>query len=109
MTSRGPLPLNRYADGGIASSPQLAMFGEGRGPEAYVPLKGGAIPVSIRGPAPLGSGSGGASNGSKVVVHNYAAGIEVTPQITKGEVHMIVRSVVAENNVRQSQADRRSA
>jgi hypothetical protein len=48
MTSRGPLPLRRYADGGVASSPQLAMYGEGSGDEAYVPLKNGAIPVAIR-------------------------------------------------------------
>ncbi len=31
MTSRGPVPLRRYAGGGIATSPQLAMFGEGSG------------------------------------------------------------------------------
>jgi hypothetical protein len=49
MTSRGPLPLNRYASGGIANSPQLAMFGEGRTPEAYVPLPDGrSIPVSMK-------------------------------------------------------------
>jgi hypothetical protein len=50
MTSRGPLPLRRYASGGIATGPQLAMFGEGSGPEAYVPLPDGrAIPVNMRG------------------------------------------------------------
>lgn len=50
MTSRGSLPLNRYASGGIANSPQLAMFGEGRTPEAYVPLPDGrSIPVSMTG------------------------------------------------------------
>lgn len=50
MTSGGPLPLNRYAGGGIARSPQLALFGEGRGPEAYVPLPDGrSIPVTMRG------------------------------------------------------------
>ena len=50
MTSRGPLPLNRYASGGVARGPQLAIFGEGSGPEAYVPLPDGrAIPVNISG------------------------------------------------------------
>jgi phage-related minor tail protein len=34
MTPDGPLPLRTYASGGIASSPQLALFGEGRQPEA---------------------------------------------------------------------------
>ena len=48
MSRRGPLPLNRYAQGGIANSPQIAMFGE-RGPEAYVPLPDGKkIPVKIQ-------------------------------------------------------------
>jgi phage-related minor tail protein len=52
MTSRGRLPLNRYAKGGVANSPQVAMFGEGRGPEAYVPLPDGrSIPVSMKVPA----------------------------------------------------------
>jgi lambda family phage tail tape measure protein len=50
MTSRGPLPLKRYAGGGIADSPQLAMFGEGSSPEAYVPLPDGRrIPVQMSG------------------------------------------------------------
>jgi len=50
MTNRGPLPLRKYAGGGIARSPQLAMFGEGSTPEAYVPLPDGrAIPVKVSG------------------------------------------------------------
>ena len=50
MTSGGPVPLRKYAGGGIASSPQLAMFGEGSKPEAYVPLPDGRrIPVAMQG------------------------------------------------------------
>lgn len=50
MTSMGPLKLKRYAAGGIASAPQLAMFGEGSRPEAYVPLPDGrSIPVTMKG------------------------------------------------------------
>lgn len=50
MTPDGPLPLNRYASGGIANSPQIALFGEGRTPEAYVPLPDGRrIPVAMQG------------------------------------------------------------
>jgi len=50
MTPDGPMPLKRYATGGIANSPQLAMFGEGRTPEAYVPLPDGrSIPVTMQG------------------------------------------------------------
>jgi hypothetical protein len=49
MTPAGPLPLHSYASGGIASSPQLALFGEGRMNEAFVPLPDGrSIPVSLR-------------------------------------------------------------
>jgi lambda family phage tail tape measure protein len=49
MTSAGPLPLRTYAGGGVASSPQLAVFGEGSMNEAYVPLPDGrSIPVTMR-------------------------------------------------------------
>jgi len=50
MSGNGPLKLRRYAAGGIASGPQLAMFGEGSRPEAYVPLPDGrTIPVTMKG------------------------------------------------------------
>jgi tape measure domain-containing protein len=50
MTGEGPVPLRKYAAGGIANSPQLAMFGEGSMPEAYVPLPDGRrIPVAMKG------------------------------------------------------------
>jgi len=55
MTSMGPLQLRKYANGGIANSPQLAMYGEA-GPEAYVPLPDGrSIPVTMRGGAQQGA------------------------------------------------------
>lgn len=44
-------PLRSYADGGVANSPQHAVFGEGSTPEAYVPLRDGrTIPVTVRAP-----------------------------------------------------------
>lgn len=60
MTADGPLPLQGYASGGIANSPQLAVFGEGSRPEAYVPLPDGrTIPVTMSaGAAGTGLGSG---------------------------------------------------
>lgn len=68
MTSNGPLPLKRYAAGGVANSPQLAMFGEGSTPEAYVPLPDGrSIPVTM-------NGQGGNVN---VVVNVDATGSQV--------------------------------
>jgi lambda family phage tail tape measure protein len=50
MTGDGPMALKKYASGGIANSPQLAMFGEGSRPEAFVPLPDGRrIPVAMQG------------------------------------------------------------
>lgn len=50
MSSGGSVPLRAYSSGGVAYSPQLALFGEGSKPEAYVPLPDGrSIPVSMRG------------------------------------------------------------
>ncbi len=52
MTGSGPMPLRRYAAGGVASSPQLALYGEGSRPEAFVPLPDGRrIPVALRLPS----------------------------------------------------------
>lgn len=68
MTGNGALPLKRYAAGGIATSPQLAMFGEGSRPEAYVPLPDGrTIPVTMRGDMEPGN----------IVVNVDAAGTQV--------------------------------
>ena len=48
----GGLPIHQYAEGGIARTPQLAVFGEGRGAEAFVPLPDGkSIPVKMDGGA----------------------------------------------------------
>ena len=59
MTGDGPMPLKKYASGGIANSPQLALYGEGSRPEAYVPLPDGRrIPVAMQG----GPGGGGSTN-----------------------------------------------
>jgi hypothetical protein len=50
MTSMGAMPLRRYSQGGIANRPQMAMYGEGSQPEAFVPLPDGRrIPVNLDG------------------------------------------------------------
>lgn len=46
---QGRVPLTKFADGGIATTPQLALFGEGSVPEAFVPVPSGRIPVEMRG------------------------------------------------------------
>lgn len=62
MTDMGPLPLNKYALGGVANTPQVALFGEGRQPEAYVPLPDGrSIPVSMK--------DGGRQNVNYITMH----------------------------------------
>jgi lambda family phage tail tape measure protein len=59
MSSYGPLAMKKYANGGIARSPQLALFGEGRMPEAYVPLPDGrSIPVTVDMEGMKGGGAG---------------------------------------------------
>lgn len=56
MSGNGPVPLRKYARGGIANSPQLAMFGEGSTPEAYVPLPDGrSIPVKMKNGGGVGN------------------------------------------------------
>ena len=84
MTGDGPLPLNKYASGGIANSPQLAMFGEGSRPEAYVPLPDGRrIPVAMQG------GGGGTA----VTVNVDASGSSV--QGNNGQGAALGRAIAA--------------
>ena len=56
----GTLPVKNYAAGGVANSPQMAIFGEGnnrRYGEAFVPLgPSRKIPVEVK--APMGDGGG---------------------------------------------------
>jgi lambda family phage tail tape measure protein len=76
MTEMGSMPLKRYAAGGIANSPQLAMYGEGRMPEAYVPLPDGRrIPVAMQG-------GGGTIN---VVVNVDAGGTKAQGDAPRGD------------------------
>lgn len=49
-SARGAVKLRKFADGGIATQPTLAVFGEGDRPEAFVPLPDGRrIPVEMSG------------------------------------------------------------
>lgn len=85
MTEDGAMPLKRYAAGGIARSPQLAMFGEGSQPEAFVPLPDGRrIPVAMQG------GSAGATT---VNVSVDATGSQV--QGDAGKSNQLGRAVAA--------------
>ncbi len=73
MSSQGPLSLNAYSNGGIATGPQLALFGEGRMNEAYVPLPDGrTIPVTMKG-----GGSGGIN--VQIINNNSQAQVSAQP------------------------------
>ena len=86
MTARGPLKLERYATGGVAMRPQLALFGEGRRPEAYVPLPDGrTIPVTLRG------GSNVQAGPSAVTQRQRVANPNVTLQLHPAAMQMTLR------------------
>lgn len=86
MTSAGPLPLRAYASGGIARSPQLALYGEGSRPEAYVPLPDGrTIPVTMQG--------GGVQN-VKVEIRNEGQPQQVVSAQPRFDADGLVVSVV---------------
>lgn len=50
LAAASGLPMRAYAQGGVATEPQIAVFGEGRGAEAFVPLPGPnrGIPVEFQ-------------------------------------------------------------
>jgi len=86
MTANGALPLRRYSAGGIARSPQVALFGEGSTPEAYVPVPSGKIPVEMRG------------TGVTVQIIDQRKGgadIEVSQQ-QGGDGKMIIQAIIKE-------------
>lgn len=97
MTSGGPLPLRAYASGGVASSPQLAVFGEGSNPEAYVPLPDGrSIPVTMKS----GGSSGDVFN---ISVSVSEAGTSVTGSQGK-ELGKAISSAVRQELLNQKRA-----
>lgn len=77
MTSKGSVPLNKYAGGGIANSPQLALFGEGRMNEAFIPLPDGrSVPVTMQG--------GGSKTSITVVVQGGQSAPDVRRAAAQG-------------------------
>ena len=93
MSAGGPMKLKRYAAGGIASSPQLAMFGEGSRPEAYVPLPDGrSIPVTMKG------GSNVKVDSVNITVQN--TGDSLTPAAQK-QIANQVQAIVMSNLVNE--------
>jgi lambda family phage tail tape measure protein len=93
MTDKGSLPLHRYSSGGVAKSPQMALFGEASKAEAYVPLPDGrSIPVTMKG----GSGDGVNINMTvNVSGQKETSNIESTQQVGKQLGTMIKQSVLS--------------
>lgn len=102
MTDQGPLPLRAYANGGIANSPQVAVFGEGRRPEAYVPLPDGRrIPVALQG----------AGGTTQQVVNNVNVSVDAKGSNVEGnsqranELGRVVAAAVQQALIRHKRAD----
>jgi hypothetical protein len=92
MSAGGPLKLKRYAGGGIATSPQMAIYGEGSRPEAYVPLPDGrTIPVTMKGGGGMGNvtvnvdanGTNVQGDGQQANALGKAIGIAVQQELIK--------------------------
>lgn len=76
MTEYGELALRKYANGGVADKPQVAIYGEGSMAEAYVPLPDGrTIPVTVSGTG-AGNSMGKPTSGVPVTVNVYNQGGE---------------------------------
>lgn len=77
MSSRGAIPLNKYSNGGIANSPQIAVFGEGRMNEAYIPLPDGhSVPVTLKG------GESGAGEMSMYLLNKIVQLLQIPMNVT---------------------------
>ena len=105
MTSSGPLPLRTYASGGIARSAQVAVFGEGSTPEAYVPLPDGrSIPVTMNGG---GTEAGGNNISISINVVNNQGSTSESQSTTDSSSNMNklannIKSLVKQEIVNQS-------
>lgn len=102
MSSRGALPLQAYANGGVATGPQLALFGEGRMNEAFVPLPDGrSIPVSLQG------GGENITVNQPLVINAPNAGPETVAQIANLMPSLLVQNKrVIESVIQQAMVRR---
>lgn len=88
MTGKGPMNLQKYSSGGIANSPQLALFGEGSKPEAYVPLPDGrTIPVTITSP----DNTGQKLSGESTPVINITNHVHISQKMTNSEIEKLAQ------------------
>lgn len=99
MTAAGSVPLRKYAAGGIANTPQLAIFGEGSRPEAFVPLPDGrTIPVTI-------DGASGSSDTFNITVQVSDSGTSASgPNTTGRDLGKAIASAVRQELLNQRRA-----
>ncbi len=103
MTAAGPLPLRAYAGGGVANSAQLAVFGEGSMPEAFVPLPDGrSIPVTMKA-----SNGGGGGDVFNISVSVTGSGAVQTSGADRGQGQDLGRAI--SSAVRQELLNQRRA
>ena len=96
MTGGGPMALKSYATGGIANSPQLALFGEGSTPEAFVPLPDGrTIPVTLNG------GSGGGTSNVVVNVNVESGSMQTSSQGDASQLGKVIAVAVRSELINQ--------
>lgn len=98
VTPYGDLPLKKYASGGIATSPQLTLFGEGRTPEAFVPLPDGrTIPVTMKGEG----GSPVSVNVSVSVTKDSSSANAQSDQLTGKNLGILIGNAVKSELINQ--------
>jgi hypothetical protein len=91
MTGGGAVELRKYATGGVANTPQLAMYGEGSMAEAYVPLPDGrSIPVTMSG----GAGAGGANNVTVNVINQTSTPVSASKSQPRFDGRQMVLDIV---------------
>lgn len=91
MNGGGAVELRKYATGGVANTPQLAMYGEGSMAEAYVPLPDGrSIPVTMSG----GAGAGGANNVTVNVINQTSTPVSASKSQPRFDGRQMVLDIV---------------
>lgn len=93
MSNLGSMPLRKYAAGGIATSPQLAVFGEAGMNEAFVPLPDGrSIPVTMKGGGSAGPAA--APNVTVNVINQTSAAVNSKQSNTRFDGQQMILDVV---------------
>ncbi|MCY1200491.1 tape measure domain protein [compost metagenome] len=100
MSQLGSVPLRKYAKGGVATSPQLALYGEGSMNEAFVPLPDGrSIPVTMKSDGQAGEdrsqpAAGEAPNVTVNVINQTGQNVTAQQGATRFDGRQMILDVV---------------